>query len=272
MIDDKFVNAIAGLAQKAATSPTMAVSGENDSYFWLWDQTRQQYVRKPKARHRLHRMGSLASLVALAQDKFPNAEIWYSFNGVTLRFTDQIDGERKGMSDLAHLGLSLSKPMATLLSWDQTTYRHKQDQASVFLRTLFRDCVIPDTLASTIANISWAINEKGESAIGHGTRSVGRSLEAKLEGRTAIPEVVVFKVPMWHENTSELGGVIARVSCVLDVDPQSQTVAFIPVTGSIQENIARAERDLAEKIDAHLRARFSDSTLPNVYQGELGTI
>lgn len=146
--------------------------------------------------------------------------------------------------DRATLPLKLSEQIQMLTALEKHSPEQKQEALCHSLRTAFREMVIPETLAGTLASITWKINEDGKSAVQQGSRSLGRSIEARVENRDNIPDTIVFTVPIWATGGRTPCSITAKIVADLMVNPQTQTIRITPVAGSTQKAIQEAVRQL----------------------------
>jgi hypothetical protein len=268
VLDADFVEKVADLARAATRPSVTAVPGEDGRYFLLWDEKSQSYEPALKRRHEHHAVASLASLADYAKNGPADGEFWYSRAGVVYRHTARpAAADRDPRADRAVLALAASQAVRHLGEWARGAPWHKQDQAVGLLRTVFRDSVEPGTLADTISAVTWATGENGRSVIGQGTRSVGRNLEARLEGRTAIPEVVTFDVPAWESGGPDLTNFRVRVGAVLEVDAPNQTFRFVPFAGAVERAWAEAEGELERLLALQAERAFGGEAHPPLYHG-----
>lgn len=270
MLDHTFVEKVAGLGQQAARKPFVEAPGEDAKYVWVWDEKSQAYAPQIKRTHRRHAIASVLSLADFAKANGDSAgAFWYSRAGVILTFTDDADELAKDVdADRASLTLKASKPMDQLASWSSGRHPLKQDVAVRLLKTVFRDGVDPGGLVDAVAAIAWAVNENGKSVIAQGSRSVGRALEAKIENRQNLPDLVSFTVPVWETSDPDLRRVTVKVPCVLEADPQDQTFAFLPLAGAVEAAWAAAEADLEGQLGMQVDRAFGGTEIrPPIYHG-----
>jgi hypothetical protein len=126
---------------------------------------------------------------------------------------------------------------------------YKQADFVRLLRITFAGCLGPaGNLLEIVRKIQFRVNQAGRSEVQHGKASIGKSLEAELTGAGALPEEVVFQVPIFESGFQDL----EMVGCALEVDPQTETFQLIPYPRSIEEALSVAEERLGAELTASL--------------------
>lgn len=251
---------IVGLAQEAKRREILQVPGESRGRFYLWNEADNKYEPLSKVRDLDDQFLSLPTLADYAAYRQASAlwGFWYSRTGVIFDWED---------FDFATLSLNLSPQIQKLAEWEKSHRPLKQDQAVLALRTIFPGMTTPSDLLAIVSNVQFKIDEQGRAVTGQGTRSVGRAMEARLENRDRIPDLVVFSVPVWENGGNLITSIKADVICALDADPTNQTFLFIPLAGSVERAIGVGEDALRGILEAQLARAFGEQKPPPIYHG-----
>ncbi|AMV29315.1 hypothetical protein VT84_33275 [Gemmata sp. SH-PL17] len=207
-----------------------------------------------------HQAADLDTLVRAAIARKPDAdnpfgpEIWYARSGVVA----VLDTEATA-PDVCRLALTPSPQMAKLAEWDrQGKASPTQAELVILLRTLFAGYYPVDFLPA-IRGVKSSKKTDADSQIGHGKVSLGKSMIAEMTGVAAIPEQIVFTVPVFAQAAVHIRGPV-RVE--IDPDPQNERFNLYVIPGDIETAFAHAEEVLANRLELLL----DGSPIP-VYRG-----
>lgn len=262
MIDAEFVDRIAELATQGAKKESLAL-GEDSQYYWILRDG--QYVQAVK---RLHENRSILSVRSLADFALAHKAktIWYNANEIVCMYTSEnkIIGALD-FSDRATVELLPSEAYEMLSKFGSFL---KQEDLIFLLKTTFRGMFDPSSLLDTVSYITWASGDKGRSVQGQSSRSVGREIEASMDGRTNLPELVLFTIPMWRSGGEDVLAVTATFPCVLEANPTTQMFRLLPIKSEMDKTLFSAHEALERIIVSALGAAFgSDAKIPDVFFG-----
>lgn len=263
MIDATLIKAVADLATQAARPNIVEVPGQSKGIFLLWNPAENKYEiggRSPDRSDQFTSLPTLADYAVVREDDALVGSFWYSRAGVV--YVDGTDWLNR-----ATLPLTLSAPIQQLQRWTVGHEKLKQSTAVLKLRTLFAGAAFPGDLLTIVQGVAWKVDEAGRSVVKQGERSVGRTSEARLEGRDKIPDVVVFEVPVWENGGALIAGITAKVRCALDADPTDQTFMFVPEAGAVEAAIGYAEAELESRLRGQIDRAFGEAAKPPVYHG-----
>jgi hypothetical protein len=264
VIDATLIKAVADLATQAARPNIVEIPGGSKGEYLLWNPAANRYETCDRAADKLDVFLSLPTLAAYAaaHEVGIGGSFWYSRAGVT--YVSSTSGLDRGT-----LPLTLSAPIKQLAEWSRSHERMKQETAALKLRTLFAGATVPGDLLTIVSGIAWKIDEAGKSAVGNGARSVGRGIEARIENRDKLPDVVVFNVPVWENGGPLVTSIGAKVRCVLDADPSTQTFLFVPEAGAVEAAIGEAEDTLGMRLNGQIEQAFDgvETGRPPMYHG-----
>ena len=259
---EQAIEAIRQLAVNAAPVQVLAAAPEPPSTYYLVEDGRAVKVRAEPP-PRAHQARDLATLVGcavrLANDPIPApATIWCGRAGVTVLFDD--DDRRDRMT----LPLALSPQMKLLEDWSKALCW--LDQASLIrtLRTTLARSVRGTNFVELFRRLKFSLNSQGENVVEHGRASVGKSIEAQVQGTAAIPETILIREPAF--NGSALG-VWCEVPCAIELNAATGTVAIVPLAGAVEEALLLAESTLTEKVRQELVAQGDGGEFVHVYTG-----
>lgn len=169
--------------------------------------------------------------------------VWYSRNAVKC-----VINEEESRRDHITLPLKPSVPMAKLMELETRSLVIPQAAAVLMLRTTFYNCV-PEAFVATIRRLKFRTNDAGSGVVEHGRSSVGRTLESEITGEGALPEYVVFSVPVFHSGFR----VDYNVTCALEPIPGQGAFQFIPLPGEIETAFANAEESINVALNTELK-------------------
>lgn len=198
---------------------------------------------------RKHTVFSLADLMEAAQKWGPAGVLFHNDDSVVLVIDDS---ERRDFVGMTLVHSEQFKALSQLLKKPTLSQR----EAVRLLKYTLNDCV-PEGLYRTFAKLEFRRSNTGHADIGHGKESLGRNVEAVVQGTTEIPEQVRATIPIY----STAGATYRRdVLLSVDVDPQDETFTIAPFPDALE----RAVQDAQAAISADLQS----TELP-VFYGKL---
>ncbi len=247
------IHALAELARNAGNPKIVSTNTPEPPhvYFIRNEKTgaMEQFTAQPHPRG--HALLDVESVVQLAADQqalsaASGAEkeiaLYYSREGVVAVLDDSTRRDR------ASLKLALSPQFKTISGLDGTAQRWKQADFVHLLRVRLAGAFAEThpSLIESLRAVKIRRSEDGGSEIIQGKASIGRSLQAEIQGREPVPEVVTLLVPVFHGHDWT-----ARVVCALDIDPtQSETPFQLqPLAGEVERALRVAEELLRQEIE-----------------------
>lgn len=209
--------------------------------------TRCEAEPKPR-KHCALSLGTIINMARQYAEASLNPEIWYSQKGVTLILDD--DTRR----DQVFFLLERSEQLNALLSLKAEGYT--QREFLHLLRVRLHGAVLPE-LIQAVRHLKFRTLTTGESMVGQGKASIGKSLEAELTGARELPEDLFLSIPVWANYQSDVRDV---VRCLLEVDAQTERFYLRVLPCEIENAIAEAEGRLRNAICDGLLAQGSGDT------------
>ena len=239
------IDAIQELADSAHGARVFSADAEPQGVYYLAHQNGDCERVTALPPYRNHQARDLESLVACTKRLAPegsatSASIWCSRQGVTALFDD---GERR---DRMTLPLALSPQLKTLLKWsgDAPTFLEQAALVRV-LRNTFRRSVQGTGLVEVFRRLKIRSSAEGEAVVEHGRASVGKSIEASVQGVAALPEEIVLSEAAFDGGAL---GIVAQVRCTVEIEVRTAQVAIYPLAGAVEESLLAAEARLRELV------------------------
>ena len=223
-------------AARESAKPAITTIEGDDRYAWL-DKEKHE-LPPPRREHRVH---SLEAMLSAAEQYGKNdprdGSIWHNEKAVVLLC---VDADRR---DRVTLGLELSDQYKALQVVSKTPFQQKP--FVLFLKRLMRGA-IDDSLLAAVRVIEFKRRNDGSGTVQHGKESLGRSVEAEVQGMSAIPEIVVANVPVYSTpGCDQRHG----IGLSIDIDPDQQTFSLTPLADELTFAIHAAQRALHEALD-----------------------
>jgi hypothetical protein len=103
---------------------------------------------------------------------------------------------------------------------------------------------------------------ESQGVIQHGKSSLGKAIEAELEGAGSLPDQVVLDVPVFQNVPLPS----QRVLCALDIDAATEKLALIPLPGCLELALQEVERQIALRLSEGLLSEgLAESQVPIYY-------
>lgn len=131
------------------------------------------------------------------------------------------------------------------------------------LRTTFRGCT-PDhgNLAPLVGKVDIKKAQEASGAVTTGKVSMSRSMVAEASGAGQLPDVLIFKVPLFETAPLEAD---ARINTAFDLEPQDEVFRIVILPGEIDAAMHKARTYLHSLIAKELEYL---GVLIQVYFGE----
>lgn len=192
-----------------------------------------------------HTVGTLEDLIAFAKAGTPDkSSIWHDEDGVVL-LLDESDRR-----DFVKLPFEYSKEFALMVQLEATDSFMTQ---AAFVRMLRIKLRVDPSIVNVFRTIDFKRLDGSKGDIQHGKESLGRSVEAAVQGTVAIPEELVIGLPL-YETLGERQNYSVR--CAVEVDAQQGTFKLTPFAGEtahvLQEHQGNIHRRLLEHFDVNV--------------------
>lgn len=242
----ELVDRLVELGERNASGRVIATPAEPSHTYCLQKPDGSlEYVRAtpPKRSHYASDVATLAAIVKrFAEQGKHIVSVWYSQQGV-LALLDDDDRH-----DRAILPLSLSSFVVALRKLEHTRTWLTQVEFIQLLRITLAGCLSSSNILSSVRSVKFRQLAQGERDVQHGKVSLGKSLEAELNGASTIPEEMSLWVPIFP-------GVVdaaIMIPVALDVDPVAEKFLLQPLPGSVDAAIREAEKRLGALVRAAL--------------------
>lgn len=230
--------AIGQNAVKAAGLTHLTAASTGGKNVW-WDGVSGKVVTLEKDPHpRAHTAHDLDTVVQWAKqagEAGTSPVVWYSRQAVSLILDDAT------RRDFITLPLSYSQPMLKLQEMHAGIVIG-QAELIWLLRTTFRHSLrLCPTLIELFRGLRW------ESATDSQQRgvSLGKSIEARVMGKDALPESFVLECPCFAQ---ELAIPDVQVEVAVDIDHGTQKFRLLPIPGMVERMIQHAEQAVGDEL------------------------
>ncbi len=189
-----------------------------------------------KPQHRHHAAYDLETIVSFA---IPDGEIWYSSKQVVC-----YPQAAERINRLA-MDFSFSKPFLFFVDLDAKPKTFSQRDLIFTLRTTLAKCQskCPHFL-KLLRDLRFTSGSTDAASIQHGKSSVGKTIQREATGQDAIPEEIVFNVPIFMDKVA----CFADIECAVDVDAGTQTIQLVPLPGQVEAAKASAEWVISKRL------------------------
>jgi hypothetical protein len=194
----------------------------------------------PPSRRR-HAVFSLADLIQAAEKWGEHGVLFHNDEAVVLVIDD---AERR---DVVELKLVHSIQYKALLALLQKPCMSQRESVRLLKYTL-NDCV-PEGLYRIFAKLEFRRSNTGHADIAHGKESLGRNVEAAVQGTSEIPEQIRATIPIYST-----AGVTYRRDVLLsvDVDPQDETFTIAPFPDALEKAVQEAQAAINADLQSNL--------------------
>jgi hypothetical protein len=191
---------------------------------------------------RKHFVQSLEDLITYARTCQADPVIWHGGGAVTLILDDS---DRR---DLVVFTLSWSAP------WNKLRQIEDQDAPVAFtqkelIRLLRFYLKANEVLITAFRRLSFQAIIGGAGDVGKSRESLGRTIEAEVQGAADLPEEIVVRVPI-YTNTGEREEYPVRL--LLEYDGQAQRILLLPEPGALDQLQEQHQADIHSRLSAAL--------------------
>jgi len=188
---------------------------------------------------RKHLVGSLTDLISYAE-KHPKGVVWHSHSAVVLLLDDE---DRR---DSVVFPLDISDAWKKLKELDaEMTPLSQRD----FVRLLRFYLGASPATVTTFRKLTFQSQVNAVGEIQKTKESLGRSIEAEVQGTSDLPEELIFNVPI-YENIGERQ--LYPVRLFLEYDAQAQRIYAVPEPGVLIELEETHQADIRQRLGAGL--------------------
>lgn len=232
---------IVDLARKGQEPQPLAVTtvdGEpNKRYITKPDGTVDTLEVPPAERN--HRSTGLDSFIEACQHYGESGTVWHNQNKCVLVTDDNKRREFVTLELEAHP------------RW-QKLHGEIRGNQKAFIAMLKKelDDSLPDGLISSLRTVECRRSSDGTRTIDHGAESLGRSVEATVQGRETIPEYINVNLPVYK--TAGLSGYRVPVRCSLDIDVENEQFSLTPISGELDQAMVETQRHITDVLSGEL--------------------
>lgn len=259
------IDRIAALAHKGRRLAAFHVPQEPGHVYYLDDgqsPPRRVEADPPRREHRALCLESLVGKVLHHSGTTADSCVWCSREGVTALLDDTT------RRDQVSLPLKPSAQMALLGVWSAGVVWHEQAALVRLLRTKFPGAFSSDGVVDLFRRLAFRQGQSSEKAVEHGRASLGRRIEAELEGAARVPEEMYVHVPVWEGRQA---GIETTVRLLVEIDAAAERIALIPEAGGVEGAWLKAEEELAGRVKGLLGEGTRDTQggggVVQVYRG-----
>jgi hypothetical protein len=190
------------------------------------------------ATFRKHQVSSLADLIAYGRRT--GGVVWHSVCGVTLLLDDE---DRR---DSVQFALQCSD------AWKQLKQMNdggKSLTQKMFIRLLRLYLGASPATVNIFRRMDFQTQIKSGGEITKSKESLGRSIEAEVQGSSDLPEDLTVEVPI-YENVGERQTYVVRL--LLEYDAQNSQILVMPEPGLLTELEYSHQNDIHDRLEAGL--------------------
>lgn len=237
-----FLKLIQDTAVKAAGATVVKVPGD-DRIAYLVNDGKVTHLDLPPP-NRNHQLLSVPALVALASEHAEGA-VFHNDEKVVLVLDS---GDRREFATVKLEKSSAFSRLQQMAAGDSGGRAFTQPQLVRLLRHDLRNAGVDHVLAS-IRRVEFKRNGSGKGEVQHGRESMGRSVEAAVQGVGDIPEFFNATVPVYLTPGADFH---KTVYCTLEIDSANERFVILPDADSLAAAINAAQADLQEALDGEL--------------------
>lgn len=260
-MDTATIHSIAEMARQAVAQKTFTVPAEpSNIYYLIKPDGPQRCIADPKPYR--HEAADLSSILRLKP-----SQVWYSRKGI-VGLLDKMDVN----SDRVRMKLTPTEQLRKLQEMEAKGggQTFKQAELIYALRTIFADnwAQSQPQLLSVVREIKMSIQTQTGSNVQQTKVSVNKSILAEMSGTQSLPELVIFKVAVFHEFA---GSIEAEIRIAIDLVPASESFILTVLPGDTERALQSAESQIGERLQnavTNLPADAENPRLPEVLFGE----
>lgn len=102
-------------------------------------------------------------------------------------------------------------------------------------------------LVDQFRRLDWKASSENQSTIGHGKESLGKSIQAEVQGVEKLPDELDVRVPVFSNP-----GVDEKycVACAIEIDTRNQRLCLVPLPCELEKAAGLAQEDIHERLAA----------------------
>jgi len=238
MFDAETVAKIAQLGTEGAAVQVEEIPGDPTRV--IVAQAGQHKIHQLPPADRDHQVDTLNDLTAAAEN-WTAPTVWHNEAEVIALCDDEHRRDRITFK------LTPSPQFKLLVGLETNANACVLDQRS-FIRMLkfdLADCVVNDGLLPNIRKLEFKRSSDGTGNVQHGKESLGRAVEASVQGTTDIPEWFDVQIPLYVSAGEKIKH---DVRIDLDIDTQNERFIVRPLPGRLHDAIHRHQANIAERL------------------------
>lgn len=239
MLPKDTLTEIQSTAVAAQSAKVVPIPGDERKVIITCGGAKEFYDLPPKRRD--HATQSLESLVDVVKDHSDNAastdgaSVWHSHERITAILND--DDRR----DTATFALDSSRPFKAIAGMESKQFT--QADLVRLLRVDLAGCVDP-LLVKTMRTLNFTGSKATQSDIQHDKSSLGRSVEAKVSGASALPEEFDVTCEVYANHGT--GAQTFRIA--LEIDFEREAFRLTPLHDCKNKNVAAAQQAIHDEL------------------------
>ena len=241
-LDKDTLNLLQQTAVKAAGA--QMVAGLNPRRQVLVVNGEMEMLEIPPA-IREHQMASLEDLILfagrIADEEKSNPVVYHSQDRVVLVIDD---ADRR---DQVIFHLHYSREFAALVGLSETCVFDQRQ----FLRLLRLVLNVDAATVALFRRLDWKVTNESRGEVLHGRESLGRSVEAAVQGSAEVPDELPVAVPI-YDNFGEDMPYLIR--CLIEFDAVNARLQFLPAPGELVRVLDRHQASIRSRLEAALQA------------------
>lgn len=224
---------------------------------WQDGELKEIAVTPPVRNHRVASLEDLILLAAEAADgkldglTAAKPVVWHDAGAVRLTLDDA--DRRDGVT----FKLTRSAEFQRLQAIDECPEPMDQRQ---FVRNLRIMLGQPELMAIPFRKLDWKTGMQASGEVLRGRESLGKQVEAQVQGVQDLPEELTIQIPIYREE-GERRPYDCR--CAVDIDVSMQRLTLIPFPNQIEDMIDRHQADIRSRLEGALRDK--DPKVPIYY-------
>jgi len=238
---------------EALTKAVQLIDGPDPRKKLLVQAGKHEEVAVPPP-FRNHCVGSLADLIAYAKRQ-PEAVVWHCPECVILILDD------KDRRDRTKFELTFSSAWRTLQQLNDGFMPLTQKD---FVRLLRVQLAASPATVTIFRKLSFQMQINGAGEVQKSRESLGKSIEAEVQGTAELPEDLLVTVPI-YETAGERQTYSVRL--LLEYDAQAQRILVTTEPGLLAELEEQHQQDIRSRLVAGLTADERDEPMIPVYFG-----
>lgn len=232
-------------SQEAKAARVLDIRGDGRTQYVDQNGELTPVVVAPRVRS--HHVFSLDDLivyggqVAERQSEAPTCVVWHDTDGVVLVLDDS---DRR---DTVTFELNFSSQFRVLR---ELAEKRPSMQQQAFVRMLRISLQIDEAIIAIFRKLDWksTTHTKGETLPDR--ESLGRSIEAQVQGTSGIPDSIVVPTPI-YTNLGEDN--LYNVNCLVEFDALNATIQLLPAAGEFERVLDRHQAAIRVRLEKPLQ-------------------